>query len=333
MGFVRDEDLEWGPEWIEERIREDMIESVDPMPPLGVGRVVPEEYFERFGGVFPESVLYIWRRFGFDGFGQGRSWITDPVEWAPVVDAWLEGIELPFPPQRWHCIARTTLGTMRLWGEISGPALKVDVIDGAIYPNSNEAENMTDPVVRERSGCTVFTMPLEDLDEDEVTGRPLAVEGIERLGVPGADEVFGFVPSLSFGGQVSADRLSVQKAVPYLVGLAQSTPRYLGVDLMAAWGGAATQFLIDQGAIPNSTSTPDGQGGPGVSGASTLDSSNTPDTPGDSDDLGTSGDPGGPSGSAGSDDQSGPGAPGASVPDTLGDSGDPVGSGGFGGGL
>jgi len=234
-----------------------------------------------------------------------------------VVDAWLEGIDLPFPPQRWHCIARTTLGTMRLWGEISGPALKVDVIDGAIYPNSNEAENMTDPVVRERSGCTVFTMPLEDLDEDEVTGRPLAVEGIERLGVPGADEVFGFVPPLSFGGQISADRLSVQKAVPYLVGLAQSTPRYLGVDLMAAWGGAATQFLIDQGAIP--PTNPDTSG-----------DASTPDIPGG---------PGGPSGSAGavgSGSQGGPGAPGTSELDTLGDSGGPGGSagpGGFGGGL
>ena len=256
VGFARVENLEWGPEWIEERIREDMIESVDPMPPLGVGRVVPEEYFERFGGVFPESVLYIWRRFGFDGFGQGRSWITDPVEWAPVVDAWLEGIDLPFPPQRWHCLTRTALGRMRLWGEISGPAVTVDVIDGTIRPNSSEAENMTDPVVRERSGCSVFIMPLEDLYDDEVTGRPLAVEGIERLGVPGADEVLGFVPPLSFGGQISADRLSMQKAVPYLVGLAQSTPRYLGMDFMAAWGGAATQFLIDQGAIPNSTNTP-----------------------------------------------------------------------------
>ena len=332
MGFARDEDLEWGPEWIEQQIQEDLLDYQD-MPPLGVGRVVPEEYFERFGGVFPESVLYIWRRFGFDGFGQGRSWITDPVEWAPVVDAWLEGIELPFPPQRWHCLTRTALGTMRLWGEISGPAVDIDVIDGAIYPNASAAENMTDPVVRERSGCITFTSPLVDRDEDEVSGRSLAVEGIECLGVPGADEVFGFVPPLSFGGRVSADRLSVQKAVPYLVGLAQSTPRYLGMDFMAAWGGAATQFLIDQGAIPNSTGAPDGQGGPGVSGASTLDSSNTPDTPGDSDDLGTPGDPGGPSGSAGSGDQSGPGAPGASVPDTLGDSGGPVGSGGFGSGL
>ena len=28
MGFVRDEDLEWGPEWIEERIREEDRKSV-----------------------------------------------------------------------------------------------------------------------------------------------------------------------------------------------------------------------------------------------------------------------------------------------------------------
>ena len=308
MGFARDEDLEWGPEWIEERIREDMIESVDPMPPLGVGRVVPEGYFERFGGVFPESVLYIWRRFGFDGFGQGRSWITDPVEWAPVVDAWLEGIELPFPPQRWHCLTRTALGYMRLWGETSGPAVDIDVIDGAIYPNSDAADAAADPIHRERRGCMIFTHQHEDWDEDEVTGRSLAVEGIERLGVPGADEVLGFVPPLSFGGRVSADRLSVQKAVPYLVGLAQSTPRYLGADLMAAWGGAATQFLIDQGAIPDST-------GP------------------DSTDTGTPGDSDSQDGPAGSGGQGGPGASGTSELDTLGDSGGPGGSGGFGGGV
>ena len=293
MGFARDEDLEWGPEWIEQQIQEGLL-GYHNMPPLGVGRVVPEEYFERFGGVFPESVLYIWRRFGFDGFGQGRSWITDPVEWAPVVDAWLEGIELPFPPQRWHCLTRTALGYMRLWGEISGPALKVDVIDGTIRPNSNEAEDMADPVLVERAGCMVFVLPLEDLYDDEVSGRPLAVEGIERLGVPGADEVFGFVPPLSFGGQIRADRLSVQKAVPYLVGLAQSTPRYLGVDLMAAWGGAATQFLIDQGAIP--PTNPDTSG-----------DASTPETPGDP------------------DGQDGPGGPGGQ--------GGPAGSGGFGGGL
>ena len=168
----------------------------------------------------------------------------------------------------------------------------------------------------------IFTSATEDVYDDEVTGRPLAVEGIERLGVPGADEVLGFVPALSFGGRISGDRLSVQKAVPYLVGLAQSTPRHLGGDLMAAWGGAATQFLIDQGAIPNSTSTPDGQGGPGASDES------TPDTPGDPDSQDGPGGQGGPAGPGGFG--GGPGAPGASDIGILGDSGGP---GGVGGGL
>ena len=106
--------------------------------------------------------------------------------------------------------------------------------------------------------------------------------------MPGADEVFGFVPPLSFGGQIRADRLSVQKAVPYLVGLAQSTPRYLGVDLMAAWGGAATQFLIDQGAIPP---TPD---------TDTSGGASTPEAPGDPGNQAGPGGQGGPAGSGGS---------------------------------
>ena len=181
-----------------------------------------------------------------------------------------------------HC-----LGCMRLWGEISGPAVDIDVIDGAIYPDASEAEDMADPVLVERGGCIIFAGQREDVYDDEVSGRPLAVEGIERLGVPGADEVFGFVPPLSFGGQISADRLSVQKAVPYLVGLAQSTPRYLGADLMAAWGGAATQFLIDQGAIPPTNSDTSGD-------------ASTPEAPGDPGNQAGPGGQGGPAGSGGS---------------------------------
>ena len=87
----------------------------------------------------------------------------------------------------------------------------------------------------------------------------MAVEGIERLGVPGADEVLGFVPPLSFGGRISADRLSVQKAVPYLVGLAQSTPRYLGVDLMAAWGGPPPSSSSTKEPSPTAQTPPTAQ--------------------------------------------------------------------------
>lgn len=180
-------------DWIEERIREGLL-KFRGWPPMGVGRAVPEGYFERFSGVLPESALYIWRRFGFDGFGEGRSWITDPLEWAPVVGAWLEGVELPFPDRQWYCITRTALGRMTLWGEVSGPALKVDVIDGVISPDSSAAEDAGDPVIRERMGCTRFTSPAEDVQVDDVSGLPLADGAIGRLGVLGAGQVYGFEP-------------------------------------------------------------------------------------------------------------------------------------------
>lgn len=93
-------ELPWGDEWVEQEIRESLLED-ERWAPMGVARPVPGEYFERFGGVLPSSVLYVWRRLGFEGFGGGRFWITDPLEWAPAVEAWLEDVVLPFPEQSW----------------------------------------------------------------------------------------------------------------------------------------------------------------------------------------------------------------------------------------
>lgn len=252
-------------EWVEEMVREDILGDPE-LAPMGVGRVVPEGYFGRFSGVLPESALYIWRRFGFDGFGEGRSWIVDPLEWAPVVGAWLEGVELPFPDQEWYCITRTALGRMTLWGEVSGPALKVDVIDGVISPDSRVARDMGDAVIRERMGCTRFTNPAEDVQVDDVSGRSLADGAIGRLGVLGAGQVYGFEPPWRGDRAWRVDLLGVREAVPYLVDLARGARRRVGFDFMGAWGGAVERALSEAGApLLDNTGGP---GGPADTGAS-----------------------------------------------------------------
>ena len=134
-------ELPWGDEWVEQEIREGLLED-EQWAPMGVARPVPGEYFEQFGGVLPSSVLYVWRRLGFEGFGGGRFWITDPLEWAPAVEAWLEDVVLPFPEQSWWCLGRTALGQMCLWGEVSGPALIIDALDGFLNPDADNAEKM-----------------------------------------------------------------------------------------------------------------------------------------------------------------------------------------------
>ena len=250
-------DLPWDLEWVESDIQESLLEY-EGWSPMGAGHGVGEEHVERFSGVLPESVLYVWRRFGFDGFADGRFWITDPLVWAPVVDAWVEGTALPFPDQKWWCLNRTAMGDMELWGEISGPALKIDPILGTLRPSAGSARRMSDPVKRERMGCTVFTSPLKDVFEDEVSGRLVVDEAIERLGPVGEGQVYGFTPAYCFTGRMEARLLGVEDAIAHLVFLAQAQDHQLGQDFSAAAAQIAAQIATDDGG-----ESPGGSGGDG----------------------------------------------------------------------
>ena len=239
-------DLPWDLEWVESDIQESLLEY-EGWSPMGAGHGVGGEHVERFSGVLPESVLYVWRRFGFDGFADGRFWITDPLVWAPVVDAWLEGTALPFPDQRWWCLNRTAMGDMQLWGEISGPALDVDPILGTLRPSAGDAADMDNFVMRERMGCLTFTSPLKDSFEDEVSGRLVVDEAIERLGPVGEGQVYGFTPAYCFTGRMEARLLGVEDAIAHLVFLAQAQDHQLVEDFSAATAQIAAQIATDDG--------------------------------------------------------------------------------------
>ena len=256
-------DLPWDLEWVESDIQESLLEY-EGWSPMGAGHGVGEEHVERFSGVLPESVLYVWRRFGFDGFGDGRFWITDPLVWAPVVDAWLEGTALPFPDQRWWCLNRTAMGDMQLWGEISGPALDVDPILGTLWPSAGDAADMDNFVMRERMGCLTFTSPLKDSFEDEVSGRLVVDEAIERLGPVGEGQVYGFTPAYCFTGRMEARLLGVEDAIAHLVFLAQAQDHQLGQDFSAAAAQIAAQIATDDGGDGGGSGGDGGGDGGGV---------------------------------------------------------------------
>ena len=253
-------DLPWDLEWVESDIQESLLEY-EGWSPMGAGHGVGGEHVERFSGVLPESVLYVWRRFGFDGFADGRFWITDPLVWAPVVDAWVEGTALPFPDQKWWCLNRTAMGDMQLWGEISGPALDVDPILGTLRPSAGDARRMSDPVKRERMGCTVFTSPLKDVFEDDVSGRLVVDEAIERLGPVGEGQVYGFTPAYCFTGRMEARLLGVEDAIAHLVFLAQAQDHQLGQDFSAAAAQIAAQIATDDGGDGGGSGGSGGAGG------------------------------------------------------------------------
>ena len=256
-------DLPWDLEWVESSLQEDLL-GYHQYYPMGAGHGISGEHVERFSGVLPESVLYVWRRFGFDGFADGRFWITDPLVWAPVVDAWVEGTALPFPDQRWWCLNRTAMGDMKLWGEISGPALDVDPILGTLRPSAGDAADMDNFVMRERMGCLTFTSPLKDVFEDDVSGRLVVDEAVERLGPVGEGQVYGFTPAYCFTGRMEARLLGVEDAIAHLVFLAQAQDHQLEQDFSAAAAQIAAQIATDDGGENPGGSGGDGGGEGGV---------------------------------------------------------------------
>ncbi|QQM67448.1 GAD-like domain-containing protein [Actinomyces weissii] len=227
-------------QWVDETVQDGLLD--DGWMPMGVGRPVSQEHLERFEGVLPSSVLQIWRRFGFEGFKQGRFWITDPLEWEPVVQAWLADLDLPFPPQNWWCLTRTALGEMQLWGETSGPALSIDPAFGKIRPDADNARDMDNPVKRERMGAIVLTDSFEDELADEDTGENVVDTALERFGALGPDQVLGLTPAYCFTGKISMADVGVHPALSYLVTLAQLQDRRLAQDFSAQAAQVATSI-------------------------------------------------------------------------------------------
>ncbi|WP_139738662.1 GAD-like domain-containing protein [Actinomyces wuliandei] len=246
------------PEWVDAVMDEELEEGYLPM---GVGQPVTAEHLGYFGGVLPASVLHLWERFGFDGFGDGRWWFTDPFRWAPVVDAWLEGTPVPFPEQRWWCLSRSAMGTMRLWGEVSGSALTLTPALGTVYPDAVSASRMSDPVMRERMGATTLVSPRRDTIDDDDTGVLVADWAIDNLGVLAADQVYGLTPAYCLTGRVSLDQVGIEDATAHLVFLAQAQEHVLEQDFSAAAAQAAA--TIATGVDPTQDGGPSSAGGPG----------------------------------------------------------------------
>ena len=246
-------ELRCDPGWVEERLAESFEYRGGP---LGVGEAASPEVLEYFEGIFPASTLQMWRTIGFDGLAEGRNWITNPLEWAPAVESWLDGVELPFPDQRWWCVTRTPMGSMQLWGEVSGPALEVSAVLGSLWPNGSAQRDMADPVMRERMGCNRLLSLSEDVVTDDVTGRPLVDVGFERFGTLAADEVFALVPAYCLSGHKEASMLSVEPAVAHVAFLGQSTQPTMRPDMLATFGGEIADLLAAQGVVDPATGKP-----------------------------------------------------------------------------
>jgi hypothetical protein len=139
-------------------------------------------------GTLPAEIVDHWREVGWCAYGDGLVWFTNPQQFDGILEDWVD--ECTDAP----VFLRTAFAHLYYW--CNGQVHSLDVQRGGVSQVTDNLE--------------LFSTLLVDEDiQEQILRRSLFEEVKERLGSPGRDECYAFVPALALGGPGTAD--SVQK--------------------------------------------------------------------------------------------------------------------------
>ncbi|CAI3807394.1 hypothetical protein GLGCALEP_04637 [Pseudomonas sp. MM221] len=173
----------------------------------------PLSSIDRYQGKLPDQLLKYWKEHGWCGYADGLFWTVNPQEYEGVVASWIDGTNLA-TRDTYHLIARSAFGDLYLFGERTGFSLKI-VAHLAHYAGKDRKISNLDKHVQ-----NFFVMRDRDIDDFDNLFNPIK----DKLGTLSHDEMYGFVPALTFGGPCDLDHLEKVKAVEHLLLLSQICP-------------------------------------------------------------------------------------------------------------
>ena len=174
----------------------------------------PPSSIERYVGKLPNLLLEYWAEHGWSGYGDGIFWIVNPQEYEGVVASWLEGTRLE-TLDNYHLIARSAFGDLYLWGEKTGASLD---ITSHLSRYTTHTSIYTGDQMDKGFQSFLLSVGVDSNDYGDLF-KPAK----KKLGTLRHDEMYGFVPALTFGGPDTLDHLQKVKAVEHLTLLSQIT--------------------------------------------------------------------------------------------------------------
>ena len=172
------------------------------------GPDVTDEHRAMFSGRVPDTLLSHWQEFGFSGFGNGLVWLVDPLEWQATGAMFLEGLRHPSlgADAQYIPIVRSAFGKIWFWTPGFGWSLNVDPVLGTAFFRTGDDSVSSDDLAL---GAFFVACRKDRFDFDDEHEVGLFDPVRERLGPLRADEVYGFVPALRYGGAPVAQNVSI----------------------------------------------------------------------------------------------------------------------------
>ena len=204
--------------------------SVKEFGPAIDARPAPLAKLQHYRGRVPDKLLEYWREYGFAGYGHGLFWMTDPDDYAEVLNAWLYGTEF-YGKDYYYVIGRSAFGNLTLWGTKTGRSLTINCPWAMIFPTDKSRW------MNEGKGDFLISAWLSGMGADYQNQKddkdaPLFERALKLLGPLAHDEMYGFVPALALGGPCRLDHLQKVKAAEHLLFLAQLGERRVMVDIV-----------------------------------------------------------------------------------------------------
>ncbi|MBW3068922.1 DUF1851 domain-containing protein, partial [Actinomyces sp. 594] len=159
--------------------------------------------------------------------------------------------QLPFT-DTFHCLARSAMGNLFLWGEQTGDSIEIDPTYTRIVIDQLAIQAANDPEVRQQQGRVVFTGSAKWSVEDpeDASERALPPQALTRLGPVRADQVYGFILPPALGGPISVDNLRITDAHTYLTLQAQQSDITISDPVGANWDQIAPIIRADPDPTP-----------------------------------------------------------------------------------
>ncbi|MBO9551113.1 GAD-like domain-containing protein [Pseudomonas sp.] len=176
---------------------------------------VPTSTLERYKGKLPDKLLQYWMEHGWCGYGDGIFWTVNPQEYEGVIASLIAGTPLE-NKDKYHIIARGAFGDLYLLGEKTGFSVKI-LAHISRYRGSNYELTATDMDREVQSFFLSKEKASVDFDDMFESAK-------KKLGVLKHDEMYGFVPALTFGGPCELSHLEKVKTMEHLMLLSQICP-------------------------------------------------------------------------------------------------------------
>lgn len=167
---------------------------------------IPEDFFVKYKGILPDSLLEFWREENWCSYGDGLFWTVNPEEFTWLVEGWVKPF-VDLPDSDYFVVARTAFGEFFCLCVDSLATLTICCPFATLFAS----DQLKKPEKNIENAAGLFFSGLEDADCDfgDDDGEPLFQRALTKLGPLGANEIYGFVPMIPAGG--SASLVNLQK--------------------------------------------------------------------------------------------------------------------------